>query len=147
MRLIVTDASEFVCKWVAKELGESGHFPNAYGLGVVFQDKMVAGIVYSNFSSHNCMMNIASVSPHWCSRGVLFNIFWYPFVQCKLDRVTALVGKNNKKSRDLCERLGYVREGSLADWFGPKKPAMIYRMKPSECRWINGEIIEQRAVV
>lgn len=109
------------CAWVAN-VSDSG--------------ELLAVVIYTRFSPWNCEMSVASASPKWASRGFIRAAFHYPFKQCGMNRVTAAVEPDNTKSIDMLERLGFVREATLAEWFGDKD-AYVYRMTRKECKWLT----------
>lgn len=99
-------------------------------------DGRVLGVViYSRFTARNCEMSVASDgSGHWMTREYLRATFGYPFVQCKLQRVMAVVEANNARALALDLRLGFVQEGRLRDWF-PDQDGLLLGMLRSECRY------------
>lgn len=98
--------------------------------------EVLAVVVYTRFSPWNCEMSVASSSPRWASRKFIRAAFQYPFQQCRLRRVTAAVEPDNAASIFMLERLGFIREATLAEWFG-EKDAHIYRMTRKECKWLT----------
>ena len=99
-------------------------------------DEVEAVTVFTRFSEHNCEMSIATNGKkRWATRGYLRACFRYPFVQCKKTRVTVVIEDDNVASIRLCRLLGYVDEGTLKGWFGPKD-GVLMRMTFKECRWL-----------
>jgi RimJ/RimL family protein N-acetyltransferase len=69
-------------------------------------------VAYDTFSSHDCYMHVASDgSGHWLTREFLVHVFSYPFITCKLPRVTAPVAESNTRSIRFNLRLGFQIEG------------------------------------
>lgn len=110
-------------------------------LASIDESGILCVVLYSNFSARNCEMSIASASPSWCSRRFLRAAFSYPFITLNLRRVVFITGSDNRKTIDLCERLGAKREGLLRNWFdgadGYGTDGIIYGLLREECIWIN----------
>lgn len=109
-------------------------------IGVCEGRTMLAVCVYNNFSRlphGNLMdMSIAADDPRWCRKGILRAIFHYPFVQQGCVRVTARIGRRNKRARRLVEGLGFTLEGMARKAYDGRQDAAIYRMLKDECRWL-----------
>lgn len=125
-----------IAEWVRGQLDMSGGFGDCSAIGIVKDDKLVAGVVYYNHRPPGIEMAIASTTPKWCTRKILFHLFDYPFNQLGVRRITALVDSTNQPVRAFDERLGFVHEGTLRQGH-PNDDAEIYGMLKSECRWIN----------
>lgn len=128
-----------VGKWVVDHLrGESdiARFWPFTAIGVVRDEQLVAGVIYSNFHGHDIQMTIASIDPNWCNRAVLRCLFNYPFVQLECQRVTALIAKRNKRARALVERLGFRMEGVHRRAMDGRQDSVSYGLLNEECKWI-----------
>lgn len=148
-RTIVPNASDFVCKWTAEKFGINSFPAGCYGMAIMWDNQMIAGVVYHDLSDHNCALSLYSTTPLWAGRDTLRAIFSYPFNQLGLARVTAIVKPGNQKWRKiLTDKIGFVHEAKLWDWFGEGKGAHLYRMTRAECRWIDEQgQQQQRAAV
>lgn len=124
-----------VAEWVSRELAMDNGFGDCSAIGVVRDDKLIAGIVYHNYRPPGIEMSIASIDPRWCTRRILFHAFNYPFNQLNVKRITVLVDSENQPVRAFDERLGFIYEGTLKE-ANPNGDAALYRMLKSECRWI-----------
>ena len=135
-------ADEAVTQWVSKQQP----YPVDYStgtraIGVVKNGKMIGGAVYSNYRNapHGGMMEITIAGkPGWLTRRSIRVLLYYPFEDCGCFRVTCLVARGNKRSRDVAERLGFKFEGTARRVFSPHKSGdcMIYGLLKSENRWI-----------
>lgn len=135
--MIYTGQDELLLKWAENVLKVSFDPKQCSWITKVDENyDILAVVVYSRFSPWNCEMSIASQSPKWCSRGFLKAAFHFPFNQWNLRRITAAVEPDNRKSIDMLERLGFIREATLSEWFGDKD-ALIYRMTRKECKWLS----------
>lgn len=94
--------------------------------------------VYHRFSETNCEMAIASDGKrHWMTRAAVLAAFAYPFNQLGLLRVTGVVETTNRPALRFSNKLGFVAEGLLADWFGPGRDGILLGMTRNNCRWIR----------
>lgn len=136
MRLVYGDE---VARWVAAQLQwEAEAFNPCAAIGVVVDDRLIAGVVYNNYRDYDVQMTIASIAPHWATRRTLHSFFHYPFMQLGCARATASTAKNNHKARAMLERLGFVHEGKLRRGYDGRKDAMIYGLLREEAtKWIR----------
>lgn len=118
-------------KWAEIQL--NADFTNAGTLATIGADYMGV-VVYNNYAHRNINMSIATTSPKWASRGFLKAMFHYPFEQLDCRRVTGITAASNMKTIDLLERLGFIYEGRLREFFG--EDALVYGMLKGECRWL-----------
>jgi RimJ/RimL family protein N-acetyltransferase len=103
----------------------------------IHDDSLLAVLVYNAKDEANIGISIASTSPRWCSKLSLKVIFGFPFVQLGLNRVTATIRETNRKSISVVERLGFILEGELTQYYTSGESAMIYGLTKDNCRWIK----------
>ncbi len=126
-----------VVEWVAQRTGEFGNFGAAVGIGVERDGVLVGGVVFNEWNGPNCNMHAAAVERSgWLTRPALWYFFDYPFNQAKVNRITALVGEGNVKSRKLTESAGFVLETSLSG-ADPSGDLLVYVMRRAQCPWLN----------
>lgn len=126
-----------VVEWVAKRTNEYGNFGAAVGIGVELNGELIGGVVYNEYNGPNMCMHTAAVSGSpWLTRETLRRFFYYPFVQMRCNRVTALVGQGNVKSRKLVEGVGFTFEAAL-EGAHPTGDLIVYRLWATDCRWIK----------
>lgn len=97
-----------------------------------------AVVVYARVTGSNCDMSVVSNgSKRWFDRTGGKAWFGYPFNQLKVRRVSAVIPVENKDSINACEKLGFVREGTLSHWFGDTD-GYLYCLLKENCKWIKG---------
>lgn len=128
-------------EWVANFV--IAHAPHAErgfrdyaAIGVMDHGELIAGVVYNEFRGHSMHVSMASVTPRWATRKSLMALFAYPFMQCKVARLTAYTGRSMTSVRKFMERLGFVLEGTMRKGFADDD-CVIYGMLRDECRWIE----------
>ena len=139
----VLGADEQVIPWVERHLDlPEGHFKGAMAIGIALDGHPIAGVIYQ-YHKHwqtglvTVEQSIATISPRWCTRPILFSIFNYPFTHLKAQRLQVACRKSNTKARNLVERLGFKMEGVARRGWDGKQNAVVYSMLPDECRWIR----------
>jgi len=101
-----------------------------------WDDGLMAVLVYNALDEGNCGISIATSSPKWCTKSALKVIFGFPFIQLGLNRVTATIRESNEKSLSLVQRLGFIPEGEMKQYYENGESAMIYGMLKDDCRWL-----------
>lgn len=133
---ILLGADEVVADLVAAKIphmrGRS--FGPCTAMGVIRNDILIGGVVYHNFVGHECQVSIAVDRVSFMPWRALFD---YPFNQLGCARLTAIIGRGNKKSRKLCEVLGFKLEGVHPRGLDGVSGAMSYGMLKEHCRWIK----------
>lgn len=114
-------------------------FEDAQAIGVERGGEIVAAVIYEGFTRWDCRIHVASDgSRRWLSRGFLVRVFAYPFLQCGLRRVTALVEEGNLAALKLDLGIGFQVEGRLKD-ATPEGDMIVLGMTRARCPWIPKE--------
>lgn len=143
-RLVI---GNFVVEWVAHKTEEFGNYGAAQGIGLQeFRNghwELVAGVVYNEFNGANINMHVASDgSRRWMNRQYLWTCFDYPFNQCKVKRITGLVGEGDMEARKFDEHIGFELETRLKDAH-PTGDMLVYVMRKPQCRWLNIKVAHE----
>ena len=103
---------ERLLPWATERVGVPSFRHDARTIGYENDDGLVAVVVFDGFSPVDVNMHIASDgSSRWLTRELLTASFAFPFIQCGLRRVTALVPARNTAALKFDEHLGFRREG------------------------------------
>ena len=139
---LVTEASEFVARWVYQQLGAEPVLP-CQAIGVIRGKQLVTGWVYhqTDQTPHVVELTVAAKARDgistWMRPDLLKVMFAYPFVQLGAERLQVIVARKNKKARKVVKHLGWTYEG-MARKAGPNGEDMaIYSMLRDECRWLT----------
>jgi RimJ/RimL family protein N-acetyltransferase len=129
---------EYVARWVGARV-QIEDFGACTAIGIVddAENEVIAGVVYNNFREASIEATIASSTPRWCSKGILHSIFWYPFCQLGVSRLTAITEVTNQHAAYFLSRLGFQQEGVIRRGFRNGVDAIIYGMLREECRWLK----------
>lgn len=113
-------------------IGWSGPY---VAIGYERQGELVGGVVFTQYTVTNITITTVLDAP--LSRKFLRAIYYYPFLQLKVKRITALIDKRNTASRELVEHDGYVKEGCLREASPNGDDVIVYGLLRKDCRWIQ----------
>jgi RimJ/RimL family protein N-acetyltransferase len=139
--MLLYGADKDVSKWVSVRLfgDEDGFDENAKAIGVVHDNRLIAGVVYTHYQPGLLIeMSVASIDKRWASRHNLRAFFKYPFTDLKLGRVQTLCSAKNEGVIMFNKRLGFIQEGYHRLAWPLGGDAISWSMLKPECRWING---------
>jgi RimJ/RimL family protein N-acetyltransferase len=112
MYRLIYGEDDRILPWALERTGVVGFRHDARTIGYERDGDMVAVVVFDGFSDVDCNMHIASDGTRrWLTRELLTASFAYPFIQCGLRRVTALVPARNVDALRFDEHIGFRREG------------------------------------
>lgn len=110
---------------------------NFKGWGFCQNGKLLAGMLFNCFNGHDINMHLASDSPRWCTKNALKLIAHQVYNRWGCERMTALVGRKNKRCRKFVEGIGFKLEGVKRKGAGPASDLCIYGMLKNECKWLR----------
>ena len=126
------------------ELPYSGATRLYAALGVVKDGTLIGGVVFHNLHSIKCNTvpvcieaSIAFDRPNWATRSTLRQLFRYPFIELKCATIVSRIRRSNKRSRDICRRLGFEEAGKIPRAFDGREDIFVYAMTSDKCPWIK----------
>ena len=129
---IISD--ELVGHWVAERLG-SGYFASrSNAIGLVKDDRLIAGVIYENWNGRSIMCHIAVEGR--LTRRYVGAIFDYAFNVCNVEKIIVPVESHNLRSVKLIENMGFTEEGRIKDC-QPEGDTILYTMTKSDCRFLG----------
>ncbi len=107
-------------------------------VAVVSDTEFLAGIVWYNYRPDykTIEVAIAAENGRWCAKGVLKDIFSYPFLQMNCRRISAVIARNNRPAIKLCKGLGFVHEGTHRKMLG-RNDGFSFGLLKENCKWIK----------
>ena len=99
-----------IAQFVASHIpGCERGFDNFTTLGLVDQERLVAGVVFHNYAPEAGVIELssASVSRRWLTRPMLKGMFGYPFDQIGCQMVVLRVSERNAVMIEIAERFGF----------------------------------------
>lgn len=119
------------------------HMQNGFGpctaLGVVRGGHLVAGVVYYNYRGFEIHVGAAADRASWALPKTLTTLFFYPLEQLGCVRMTAITGRNNKRTRRFLKGLGFKEEGVHLLGLDGRTDAISYGMLKKDCRWLRNK--------
>lgn len=113
-------------------------FPDAVAIGWAEAGQLVAGVLYEGFNGRNVWMHVAAVpGAKWLRRPYLKACFAYPFLVCKVDRISGYVSESNLQARRFDEHLGFREEARLEGAAADGGDVLIYVMWRKDCRHVD----------
>lgn len=121
-----------VGRYVAQRIG----YGNEAGASIGWErnGEIVAGVVYTDYNGKQITAAIAADAP--LAREFVRVIFDYPFNQLKVERITATIEADNRKSHRLCKHFGFTHEAVLQR-AGRRGDLHVYRLFREDCRWLG----------
>lgn len=131
---VLFGADQAVMDYVSKKCDGAKFAEWSSALGVVSQGKLIGGVVYHESNGNDVRVSFALEPGYFYPWRALFS---YPFNHLGVIRLTALIAKNNKKSRYVVEALGFQHEGTHPMALKRKYTMLSYGMTRDQCRWIR----------
>ena len=129
---IISD--ELVGHWVAERLG-SGYFASrSNAIGLVKDDRLIAGVIYENWNGRSIICHIAVEGR--LTRRYLGAIFDYAYNVCNVEKIIVPVESHNLKSVKLIKNMGFTEEGRIKDC-QPEGDTILYTMTKGNCRFLG----------
>lgn len=125
-----------IAEFVADRVGGGRKTDNFTAIGLESNDNLVAGVIYSDFNGSNITAGIAGVGKQWLTPDFLWFMFFYPFKQLGVKRITACVEQGNSASQQFVTRLGFKLE-CVMERAGRTGDLLVYRMFPEDCRYLE----------
>lgn len=133
---------ERVGEWVGEQLGFESGFDSAKAIGIERDGNLIGGAVYNYwFPGVDIRMHIAGAHGEpWLSRSILNALFYYPFVELGLRRITYPIAASNAASLKLARHFGTVHEGTIRHGWLNGDDLLVFGMLREECRWLKDKI-------
>jgi hypothetical protein len=139
---MLTTDTPTVAIWVAN-MADADPRLTVGAVGWLRDDDLTCGAFYENYTRRSITATIAVAPGAVVPKEFLRAIFHYPFVQLSCEKIVALIAENNWKSQNLVEKMGFVKEAVVADYY-PEGDLFIYSMTKQQCRFLekdNGQEI------
>lgn len=116
--------------------GDERGFEDFTSMGVVDDEKLIAGVVFHNYSPHARTIEIsgASDSRKWLQRPVLHAMYAYPFEQLSCQMVVQRNSEHNEHLNRILRRFGFD-EYRIERLRGPDEAELIFTLTKEQ--WLN----------
>ena len=135
--LCKADNTREVLNFVANGLGDdvSDYIPSL-AIGI-YKDGLIGGVLINDIRpKRDCWLTIYTTNPQWAKRHVMKYVFSVVFNLIGCKRCSVFVSVSNKKSHDMCLRLGFKDEGILREYRDNGENCYVMGMLKQECKWI-----------
>lgn len=128
--------------WLAPRVGETPEslvWNLPYEIQIVLNgagDRIVGAVLWNQWRGRSIETHWAGECG-WLTRGVLREVFAFPFERLGCRRITGIIRRKNRTARKTAERIGFKLEGVAREGFEDGTDAMIYGMTRSDCRWLS----------
>lgn len=135
--MIVCNNQAYLAAWLCDRT-KLAPTVNLRCIGRLSAEGDLIGVVgYDNFTGSSAGIHIAGEG-NWITRELLWAVFDYAFVQCKLKVVFAQVSTGNPKSLRLNLHIGFKQECVLKDAY-PDGDAIITSLRAEDCKYLKGK--------
>lgn len=126
-----------VIEWVANKT-QANPLPAQSAIGWLRDDELTCGIFYEGYTGSSITATFAIEDGAVFPKDFLWAIFDYPFRQLGCSKMIALVGENNHKCIRMVEKMGFVVEGRVENYY-PGEALRVYTMTADQCRFLERE--------
>jgi L-amino acid N-acyltransferase YncA len=112
-------------------IGWSGYYQ---GIGYERESVLKGAVIYTNSSPRNVFTSIVLEAP--LTRRFLRAIFYYPFKQLNVVRLTAHVEEWNTKSLKFCQHVGFEIEGTMRQAAANGGDVIVMGYLRENCPWL-----------
>lgn len=98
--------------------------------------KLLGGCVYQGYTGRSISIHIASFTPRWISRDLLWLCFHYPFVQLGCEYIFGQVPAHNLKALAFDLKMGFKEVARIENVF-PEGDMIVLRLHRDECRYLT----------
>jgi len=125
-----------VGNWVVERTGSALPRSGATAIGLVREGKIVAGVLYEDFTQASIHATIAIDTGAVLSKDFVFAIFDYPFNQLAVEKILVYVNTANAASMKLAEHFGFVEEARVKGVF-LDGDQVIYSITKDQCHLLK----------
>lgn len=134
--MIVSTPREALWAWINAKLGIPWS-EDFRAIGAIRNDCLCAVVAYNGFTGRTCFMHSAIDDPTVINRTFVKAIFEFPFNQCNLTHVLAMVESSNTRAMEVDLRLGF-KEINRLEYAGLGGSDLVLLSMPrDECKWIG----------
>jgi len=132
------DTTGEVLKWVCAGLGDDvADYGANLTIGVWAGTILLAGIILNDHRPNvDVWLTIYSTNKRWCTRAVVKYVFNVVFTLMNCRRANVFISKDNHKSLNLAQGLGFKIEGLLRQYRENGADCYVLGMLKTECKWL-----------
>lgn len=122
-----------ILDWLARKYQAHARFP-CVTLGTIDNEGVLRGaFVITAMNDTTAELHVYGRT----SNDTFKKMFRAVFGHLGVYRLEARVSKRNKITKRAAPKFGFKFEGSAKDFYGPGQDALLFSMRPHECRWLR----------
>jgi RimJ/RimL family protein N-acetyltransferase len=135
---ICYDVDGRIAEWVCRGLNfDFRQLQTNITFGFAVDGQTVGGLIFHDLRyGQDVWWTVFSTDKRWCNRRMLKQMFGLAFSGMQCRRINILVSKDNEKSLNFVQKLGFVKEGLLRSFRENGEDCFLLGMLKSECKWI-----------
>jgi len=122
-----------IARWVADRI-DGGLSERTTAIGLLKNDRIVAGIIYENWNGRSLMAHIAAEGRF--TPAYVGAIFDYAYNICNVEKAIVPIWSTNTRSSRMVEKMGFTEEARIKDGC-PGGDIVIYTLKKTDCRFLG----------
>lgn len=132
------DETKQTLLYVANGLGDNpADYEPCLALNISLNGKTIAGVLLNDVRhGRDVWMTIYSSDKRWATKSVIKYVFGIVFHLMECKRASVFVSVGNTKSFDMCQRLGFKKEGCLRQYRDNGEDCYVMGMLKQECKWL-----------
>lgn len=135
---ILEGADEYIARWMQKTLLDL-NLQKYVALGIMDDDKIIAGIAYHNFMKNynNIEISMVAVSPKWATKNIIKTLLAYPFEQLGCQRITTCTPAKNIRAIRFNLGIGFKHEGTIRRGCGEDDMIICGMLRKEAQKWLG----------
>ena len=98
--------------------------------------RLLGGVIFTDYLIASIQIHVASFTPRWINRQMLWYTFAYPFLQLQVQTLFGQVNSENHAALEFDKHLGF-REVTRIDGIYPSGQLVLMAMTRDECRFLK----------
>lgn len=127
-------SSPEVGHWVAAQTDGGFFAERSQAIGLLRDDKLIAGVIYENWNGRSVVCHIAITGQ--INRSFLRMICGYAFEGLGADKVIGPISSSNLKSIKVAKTLGFIEEARITN-AAPSGDVILFTMTAKQCRFFG----------
>ena len=126
------------CSWVGERIGIQ-EFGPCCTMGIVEDDVIQVGLVWCDYrpDMSSISMCLAIDDFRHITKGIMAEVFAYPFEELQVRRVTNTCSIHNKKAIAINRRAGLIQEGIMRQAYPDGSDMVVFGMLKAECKYLK----------
>jgi RimJ/RimL family protein N-acetyltransferase len=100
-------------------------------------DKLIGGVIFTNFTGESICIHTASWDEHWVNRRLIFVVFDYPFNQLGVKRIFGRLPETNERAHSFNLHCGFRDVARVEGVYEHNVAQIIMRLDREDCRFLG----------